>query len=81
VARPEKASLLAQVGGNLILKGQSPSSSTQKNVIQNGGLLEAELVRNTELERKGTNPWRITKYKVVKKWGRGDKVLESELQA
>ncbi|KAK3310646.1 uncharacterized protein B0T15DRAFT_489312 [Chaetomium strumarium] len=76
--RPEKASLMAHVGGNMILKGQ-PSS----NVIQNGGILEAELQRDPELEKQGVNPWRITKYKVIKKWGNGpgDKVLASELQA
>ena len=36
------------------------------------GLLEAELERDAELESQGHNPWRITKYKVTKKWDRGD---------
>ncbi|KAK4239072.1 hypothetical protein C8A03DRAFT_32870 [Achaetomium macrosporum] len=74
-ARPDKASLKAHVGGNMVLNGQ-PS----ENVIQNGGILEAELQRDAELEKQGLNPWRITKYKVIRKWGKGDKVLESEAQ-
>ena len=42
------------------------------------GLLEAELQRDTELEKQGQNPWRITKYKVIKKWDMGDAtVLDS----
>lgn len=36
------------------------------------GLLETELIRDDELEKQGQNPWRISKYKVIKKWDRGD---------
>jgi len=70
VARPEKVSVQAQVRGNMI--GKSQTGDGEAPFMQNGGLLEAELQRDAELETRGQNPWRITKYKVIKKWDKGD---------
>ncbi|KAK0733942.1 hypothetical protein B0T26DRAFT_745917 [Lasiosphaeria miniovina] len=42
----------------------SPSSITK-----NAGLLQVKLGRDVGLEEKGDNPWRITKVKLVKRWG------------
>ncbi|KAL2262361.1 hypothetical protein VTK26DRAFT_1586 [Humicola hyalothermophila] len=73
--RPETVLVRAQVNGNLVGK---PSEDGTLPLTQNGGLLEAELRRDLELEKQGINPWRITKYKVIKRWDRGEtKVLDS----
>ncbi|KAH6650256.1 hypothetical protein F5144DRAFT_38779 [Chaetomium tenue] len=71
VTRPEKVLVQAQVSGNMIGKLQAGGSG-EAPFMQNGGLLEAELQRDEEIEAKGQNPWRITKYKVIKKWDKGD---------
>ncbi|KAK0748259.1 hypothetical protein B0T21DRAFT_406783 [Apiosordaria backusii] len=69
-SRPTTIKVYAQVSGNLVTKpkeeGQSP------RLAQNGGYLEAEVQRFDELEEKGENPWRITKYKFTKTWESGD---------
>ncbi|KAK4035389.1 hypothetical protein C8A01DRAFT_48384 [Parachaetomium inaequale] len=70
VARPETVTVHAQAGGSMV--GKSESGDGRAALVQNGGLLEVELQRDSELEKQGQNPWRITKYKVTKKWDRGD---------
>ncbi|KAG7292664.1 hypothetical protein NEMBOFW57_002701 [Staphylotrichum longicolle] len=71
--RPERVTVQAQAAGNMVSK--TPTEGAAAQLMQNGGLLEAELVRDAVLESQGHNPWRITKYKVIKKWERGDKTV------
>ncbi|KAK3300858.1 uncharacterized protein B0H64DRAFT_25241 [Chaetomium fimeti] len=73
VVRPEKVAVQAQVSGNMVGKAQDGGSAGVP-FTQNGGLLEAELQWDAALEAQGQNPWRITKYKVVKKWDRREQV-------
>ncbi|KAL2136271.1 hypothetical protein VTI74DRAFT_4506 [Chaetomium olivicolor] len=72
-SRPERVTVYAQVAGNIVGKSQSGDGTSA--LMQNGGLLEAELQRDDELERQGVNPWRITKYKVTKKWDSGGRTV------
>ncbi|KAH6847466.1 hypothetical protein B0I37DRAFT_145504 [Chaetomium sp. MPI-CAGE-AT-0009] len=73
VTRPEKVAVQAQVAGNMVGKAEAGGA-----LMQNGGLLEAELQWDAGLEAEGQNPWRISKYKVIKKWDKGDQgVLSS----
>ncbi|KAK4157823.1 hypothetical protein C8A00DRAFT_39832 [Chaetomidium leptoderma] len=74
--RPEKVTVQAQVAGHMVGVSESGSDGVV-SLTQNGGLLEAELQRDTELENQGQNPWRITKYKVSKKWAKADTTRSS----
>ncbi|GAB1310848.1 hypothetical protein MFIFM68171_01058 [Madurella fahalii] len=65
--RPEKVNVLAEANGAMVGLDETASPLTI-----NGGLLVAEVKRDIALENQGLNPWRITKYKVVKKWDSGD---------
>lgn len=59
------------MAGNLVPKdGKGPK------LIQNGGLLEAEVERFESLKREGGNGWRITRYKVTKGWDNGAGVMD-----
>ncbi|VBB72098.1 Putative protein of unknown function [Podospora comata] len=70
-SRPTTVKVCAQVAGNLVPKdGKGPK------LIQNGGLLEAEVERFESLEREGGNGWRITRYKVTKGWDNGAGVMD-----
>ncbi|KAL2169940.1 hypothetical protein VTG60DRAFT_5484 [Thermothelomyces hinnuleus] len=69
VTRPDKVTVSAQVTGSMV--GKSESADGNPPFVQNGGLLEADLTRDAELEKQGQNPWRITKYKYTKKWNKG----------
>ncbi|KAL2200038.1 hypothetical protein P885DRAFT_58227 [Corynascus similis CBS 632.67] len=69
VARPEKVTVYAQVTASMI--GKSEVTNGDALFVQNGGLLEAELTRYADLEKRAENPWRITKYKYTKKWNKG----------
>ncbi|KAK3903120.1 hypothetical protein C8A05DRAFT_43601 [Staphylotrichum tortipilum] len=71
--RPEKVTIYAQVAGNMV--GENAEDGSAQSLMQNGGFLEAELQRDMELERQGQNPWRITKYKVIKRWAKGEAAL------
>ncbi|KAK4128893.1 hypothetical protein N657DRAFT_608737 [Parathielavia appendiculata] len=77
VARPDKVTVYAQVGGNLV--GKSEGGDSTVRLTQNGGLLEADLICDADLEKQGQNPWRISKYKVTKKWDRGDTTVVADL--
>ncbi|KAK4176127.1 hypothetical protein QBC36DRAFT_188274, partial [Triangularia setosa] len=68
-SRPTTVKVYAQVSGNTVAKpGQD---GARPKLAQNGGYLEAEVQRFDELEAKGGNPWRVTKYKVTKGWESG----------
>ncbi|KAL2020725.1 hypothetical protein VTK56DRAFT_8025 [Thermocarpiscus australiensis] len=67
--RPDRVAVYAQVAANLV--GKSSADGTLP-LTQNGGMLEAEVRRDPELEKQGVNPWRITKYIVIKRWDRGN---------
>ncbi|KAK4464146.1 hypothetical protein QBC42DRAFT_263998 [Cladorrhinum samala] len=68
--RPTTVTVHAQVSGNLVGHPSSPDGSA--TLSQNGGLLEAELQFFPSLESQSLNPWRITKYKTIKGWEKGD---------
>ncbi|KAL2161571.1 hypothetical protein VTH06DRAFT_8133 [Thermothelomyces fergusii] len=69
VARPDKATVFAQATGSMV--GKAESADGNPPFVQNGGLLQVELVRDAGLEKEGQNPWRISKYKYTKKWNKG----------
>ncbi|KAK3989156.1 hypothetical protein QBC44DRAFT_328074 [Cladorrhinum sp. PSN332] len=70
--RPTTVTIRAQVSGSLV---GHPSADGATGLSQNGGLLEAQLQHFPDLEAQSLNPWRITKYKVVKSWEKGDKAV------
>ncbi|KAK0667620.1 hypothetical protein QBC41DRAFT_323665 [Cercophora samala] len=75
-SRPATVTVLAQVAGHLVPKPPSGDGNAPK-LVHNGGLLEAEVERFDGLEREGRNPWRITRYKVVKGWDNGAGVMDA----
>ncbi|KAK4192796.1 hypothetical protein QBC35DRAFT_483410 [Podospora australis] len=77
VRRPDTVSLYAQVAGHMV---GHPGPDGSSGFAQNGGLLEAEVQRDPALEKKGQNPWRITKYKVIKRWNKGNDDVLSHAQ-
>ncbi|KAK4105396.1 hypothetical protein N658DRAFT_503547 [Parathielavia hyrcaniae] len=79
VIRPDKVTVHAQARGNMV--GKSDGGDATVRLTQNGGLLEADLVWDADLERQGQNPWRISRYKVIKKWDRGDTTVVANVSS
>ncbi|KAK3939701.1 hypothetical protein QBC46DRAFT_387360 [Diplogelasinospora grovesii] len=68
--RPDIVTVDAQAMATMVKA--SAATDAAGSILQNGGLLNIELERNQTLEEKGVNPWRITKYVVIKKWTMGN---------
>ncbi|KAI8962581.1 hypothetical protein F5Y11DRAFT_347413 [Daldinia sp. FL1419] len=66
VARPNKASVIAQVNGHMFRR-----AARGKPFMHNGGRYNIELVRLPELEKRGENPWRISRQATVIGWEDG----------
>ncbi|KAI1798763.1 SnoaL-like domain-containing protein [Daldinia bambusicola] len=65
-AKPDKASVIAQVNGHMLRR-----AARGKPFMHNGGRYQLELVRLPELEKKGYNPWRISRQVTVVGWEDG----------
>ncbi|KAK4165788.1 hypothetical protein QBC43DRAFT_234500 [Cladorrhinum sp. PSN259] len=75
--RPSTVTIRAQANGSMV---GHPSADGTTALSQNGGILEAELTHDPELAAQSINPWRISKYKVIKSWERGDTAVLQHAQ-
>ncbi|KAI0169828.1 hypothetical protein GGR52DRAFT_551736 [Hypoxylon sp. FL1284] len=66
VARPDKCTVIANVVGHMTRHGAKGGP-----MMHNGGRYVLDLVRLPELERKGQNPWRISRHATELLWQEG----------
>ncbi|KAK4229014.1 hypothetical protein QBC38DRAFT_473473 [Podospora fimiseda] len=73
--RPTTVTVKGETGASLV---SLPSEDGTTTISQNGGLVEARLQFFSDLEAKSLNPWRVTYYKVIKTWDKGDAAILKE---
>ncbi|KAI0895507.1 hypothetical protein F4806DRAFT_84462 [Annulohypoxylon nitens] len=67
VARPDKCRVIANVNGHLFRRAARGGP-----MMHNGGRYVLDLVRLPELEKRGENPWRISRHEAVLSWEDGN---------